>query len=131
MSSWLIRVDGLEFASDDFLIEDVGSIEKASDVSWYIANPLTDVAVARAFLAAAMLRSGRSADVVEKVLTDLKLSALRRAFTFVPDDEDRETDEELDPSDPSLSRTTGSSSPGGPDATTGPPASPANSASVT
>ena len=89
MSSWLIKVDGIQFSSDDFLIEDVGSIEKASGTSWYIANPLVEVPVARAFLAAAMLRSGRPSDVVEKTL------------------------KEVDPSDPNPTTTTPSSSPSG------------------
>ena len=109
MSSWVIRVDGLEFSSDDFLIEDVGSIEKASGESWYIANPLVSVAVGRAFLAAAMLRSGRTPDVVEKHLTTMRLGELRRAFTFVPDDEPGGEVEEVDPSPPNPSPTSSSS----------------------
>ena len=132
MSSWIIRVDGIEFPSDDFLIEDVGAIEKASGTSWYIANPLVEVAVARAFLAAAMLRSGRPPEVVEKALTTLTLAQLKRAFTFVPDDDEAGGEvEEVDPSDRNPSPTTPSSSHGGPDATTGPPPSPANSDSAT
>jgi hypothetical protein len=131
MSSWLIRVDGLEFNSDDLLIEDVGAIEKASGESWYIANPLVSIAVGRAFLAAAMLRSGRTPDVVEKYLTSMKLGELRRAFTFVPDDEPGGEVEEVDPSGPPPRTTTPSSSPGGPGPTTGPPTSPATNDSVT
>jgi hypothetical protein len=124
MSSWLIRVDGLEFNSDDLLIEDVGAIEKASGTSWYICNPLVEVPVARAFLAAAMLRSGRTPDVVEKHLTTMRLAELRTAFTFVPDDEDGGEAEEPDPSDPPPSPTIPSSSPGEQGPTTGPPTSP-------
>lgn len=131
MSHWLIRVDGLEFNSDDLLIEDVGAIEKASGTSWYICNPLTEVPVARAFLAAAMLRSGRPADVVEKTLTTLKLRDLKGAFTFVADDEDGGEAEEVDPSDPNPSPTTPSSSDGARGDSTGPPASPEPSDSVT
>lgn len=132
MSSWLIRVDGIEFNSDDLLIEDVGAIEKASGTSWYICNPLVEVPVARAFLAAALLRTGRTPDVVEKVLTTMTLKQLRGAFTYVPgDDGDGGEEEEVDPSDPSPSPTTPSSSPGRPDPTTGPPTSPAPSVSVT
>ena len=130
MSSWIIKVDGIEFPSDDFLIEDVGAIEKASGTSWYICNPLVSVAVARAFLAAAMLRSGRSSDVVEKALTTLTLAQLKRAFTFVPDDEAGGEAEEVDPSDPPPSPTTPSSSPSD-SGTGGPPPSPANSDSAT
>ena len=84
MSSWLIRVDGLEFNSDDLLIEDVGAIEKASGESWYIANPLVSIAVGRAFLAAAMLRSGRTPDVVEKYLTTMRLGELRQGVHVRP-----------------------------------------------
>lgn len=113
MSSWLIKVDGLEFSSDDFLIADVGEIEKASGDSWYIANPLVSTAVARAFLAAAMIRSGRTAEVVEKYLTGMRLAELKRAFTYVADDQDGGEVEEVDPSDPSPSPTTPSSSPSG------------------
>jgi len=131
MSSWLIRVDGLEFNSDDLLIEDVGAIEKASGTSWYICNPLVEVPVARAFLAAALLRSGRTPDVVEKVLSTLTLKQLAHAFTYVPDDETGGEAEEVDPSDPPPAPTTPSSSPGGPDPTTGPPTSPEPRGSVT
>lgn len=125
MSSWLIKVDGIEFNSDDFLIEDVGAIEKASGESWYICNPLVSVAVGRAFLAAALLRSGRTPDVVEKYLTTtMRLGELRKAFTFLPDDEPGGEAEEVDPSGPPPSPTTPSSSPGEPEPTTGPQASP-------
>jgi hypothetical protein len=127
MSSWLIKVDGIEFNSDDFLIEDVGAIEKASGDSWYICNPLVSVAVGRAFLAAALLRSGRTPDVVEKYLTTMRLGELRKAFTFQPDDEPGGEAEEVDPSDPPPSPTTPNSSPSEPEPTTGPQASPAPS----
>lgn len=111
--SWLIKVDGVEFPSDDFLISDVGDIEKASGTSWYICNPLVEIPVARAFLAAALIRSGRTPDVVEKVLATMTLKQLAGAFTYLPDDETGGEAEEVDPSDPPPSPTTPSSSPSG------------------
>ena len=110
--SWVIRIPGgTSVNSDDFTIEDLGEIEKATGESWAIANPLRSVAVAKGFLAAAMLRAGKSPAEVETALTLVRLKQLKNAFTYV-DDEDGGEEEEVDPSGSSPSRTTGSSSPG-------------------
>lgn len=111
--SWLIRHQGMEFSSDDFLIEDLGAVEKATGESWAIANPLRNVAVAKAFLAAAMLRTGRPEAEVESALTLVKLRQLKKAFTYV-DDDGEEEDEEVDPSAPTPSPTSVNSSTGAP-----------------
>lgn len=86
--SWLIKHAGVEFNSDDFLIDDLAEIERATGVSWLVANPWRDVKVARAFLAAAMLRCGRGEEEVEAALNLLTLKQLGRAFTYVKGDDE-------------------------------------------
>lgn len=109
--SWNIRIPGGQVvSSDDFLIEDLGSIEKATGESWAVLNPMRSSAVAKAFLAVAMLRSGRTEAEVETALQLVTLKKLKSAFTYIDDEEAEQ--EEVDPSVPSPSRTSGSSSHG-------------------
>lgn len=113
--TWNIRHNGMSFSSDDFLIEDLAEIESATGVPWSVANPLREIKVAKAFLAAAMLRSGRSDVEVETALKMLTLKHLKKAFAFVVDEDDEgETDAEPDPSVPPPSPITPGSSTGVP-----------------
>jgi len=96
---WLIKHNGVVFDSDDFTIADLGEIEKATDVPWSIANPLREIKVARAFLAVALLRSGRTDKEVEKALALITLKALKRSFELVPE-VDKGESPEVDDSDP-------------------------------
>ena len=85
--SWLIRHNGVEASSDDFLIDDLAQIEKSTGTPWSVANPWRDVKVARAFLAAAMLRAGRGEEEVATALSLLTLKQLKTVFKWVDDDE--------------------------------------------
>lgn len=111
--SWLIRHNGVEFSSDDFLIEDLQTIEESTGTPWSIANPVREIKVARAFLAVAMLRSGRSEAEVEAMLANITLKALRAAFELVPDTmADVVGSDAVDPSPPNRNPTTPGSSSG-------------------
>ena len=85
--SWLIRWDDVEMSSDDMLIEDLENVEKSTGSPWSVANPLRDIKVARAFLAVAMLRSGKTEEQVADALGKITLATLKTAFDWKPDDE--------------------------------------------
>jgi hypothetical protein len=106
--SWLIKYHGMEFNSDDFLIEDLGEIEKATGEPWSISNPYRTVAVARAFLAMAMIRTGRPTAEVEATMNLITLRSLKTAFEHVEDSEEEQ--EERDPSAPTPNSTSPDSS---------------------
>ena len=127
--SWIVRWQDTEINSDDFLIEDLEQIEKATGTPWSIANPLRDIKVAKAFIAVAMLRAGKSDTQVALALNALTLGTLKTAFDFKPEDE--ATSESV-PTTPkkSRARTSPGSSPTG-RATDGSPATPDDSASET
>lgn len=105
--TWVIKHNGMEFSSDDFLIDDLAEIEKVTETPWSVSNPLRSIPTARAFLAAAMLRSGKSHAEVEITLKHITLKSLKRSFEFVPDQDDDDTEEEspdpLDSPSPSSS----------------------------
>jgi len=83
---WLIHIDGQTVESDDFLIEDLEQIEKATGVPWSISNPLKEIKVAKAFLATAMLRIGKSNEEVAAALKTVTLGTIKNAFDYKPDD---------------------------------------------
>lgn len=83
---WIIRVGDDEITSDDFLIEDLETIEKATDTPWSIANPLKDIKVARAFIAVAMVRQGKTDREVTAEMKTLTLRTLKKTFDYKPDD---------------------------------------------
>jgi hypothetical protein len=98
--TWIIRVGDEEITSDDFLIEDLEQIEKATDTAWSIANPLRHIAVAKAFLAVAMLRLGKTDREVATALKAVTLKQLKSTFDYKPDDEAVvESEEDADPLD--------------------------------
>lgn len=109
---WIIKHNGTEFSSDDFLIEDLENVERATGSPWSTANPLRDVKTARAFLAVAMLRQGSPNAEVETALKLITLKSLKNAFEFKSDDEE-EGHEDADPS-PDLPETSGRVSRSGP-----------------
>ena len=117
--AWLIRVGDGEVSSDDFTIAELGEVEAAAGEPWSVANPLRSVKIARAFLAVALLRLGRTQDQTADELEALTLRTLKGAFVYVPDDDD----EEPAPVGPTSrrGRTTRGSSPGA-RTTGGPPA---------
>jgi len=84
----------MDFSSDDFLLDDMEEIEKATGVPWSIANPLREARVARAFLAAALERSGRSEQEIVTTLRMLTLKKLRVAFEYLPDQNEATADAE-------------------------------------
>ena len=97
--SWLVRWDNVEMSSDDFLIEDLESVEKATGVPWSVANPLREIKVARAFLAVALLRAGKSESEVAAALGKVTLGTLKTAFDYKPDDQATEGGAPLAPRD--------------------------------
>lgn len=100
--TWIIKFDGVEMSSDDLLIDDLAEIEKATGTPWSIANPLREMKVGRAFLAAALLRSGKTDDDVAELLGKATMRDLKRAFRYVEDDKDDDAEEASDaaPLDP-------------------------------
>lgn len=123
--TWIIKWDGHEMSSDDFLIGDLESIEKATGTPWSVCNVFKDVKVAKAFLAVAMLRQGESEAEVVAALDAVTLRTLKSAFEWRADEE--EEHEEPDPSAPNPSSTSPGSSTGAIDQA-GSPATPAGSA---
>lgn len=108
--SWLVRWDDVELNSDEFLIEDLESVEKSTGVPWSVCNPFREVKVARAFLAVALLRAGKTENEVADALGRVTLGTLKSAFDYKPDDE-MEGRAPLAPRD-HLVRTSPASSPG-------------------
>lgn len=97
--SWLIKWDGSEMNSDDLTIADLGRVEKEADTPWSVANPFREVAVAKAFLAVAMRRSGMPDRDVTAAVDTLTLRKLKGAFQWIDDDADGQGEqEEPDPS---------------------------------
>jgi hypothetical protein len=111
---WVIRVGDVEVLSDDFLIEDLEAVEKTSGVPWSIANPLREIKVARAFLAVAMVRQGKSDREVEAELRTLTLRTLKNTFDYRADEDEDTTEDDADPLPPSPLRTSRKSSRGRP-----------------
>jgi ribosomal protein S18 acetylase RimI-like enzyme len=87
---WLIHVNGETLESDDFLVSDLEAIEKATGIPWSIANPVKNISVAKAFLAVALKRQGRSDRDVATELGVLTLRSLKTTFDYKPDDIDAE-----------------------------------------
>ena len=107
--TWVIRFEDIETTSDEFLIEDLESVEKSTGEPWSVANPLRSVKVAKAFLAVVLLRAGRSEDEVVAALAKVTLALLKHAFEYRPDSEG-EVQEEVDPSGRPRPRTSRNSS---------------------
>lgn len=110
--SWTIRFRGIEMSSDDFTIEDLGNIERSTDTPWSIANPLAKIDVARAFLAVALIRSGKTEREMVETLRGVTAREFKRAFEFVSDKEDEPPEDDVDPL-PAPSLTSDESSPSG------------------
>jgi len=91
--AWIIKWDGKELNSDDFLISDLQEIEKATGEPWSTANCYRSVKVARAFLAVALLRLGKSEMEVADALGTVTLKTLKNTFDFVPDEDDEPSPE--------------------------------------
>ena len=106
---WIIRVGDEKVESDDFLIEDLEAIEKAGGSPWSIANPLRDIKVARAFLAVAMLRQGKTDRETEAELKKMTLKTLKGTFEYRSDDDVPGEDESEDPLDRPVRISRGSS----------------------
>jgi hypothetical protein len=111
--SWIIKWQGQEFSSDDFLLEDLAEVEKSTGTPWSTANPYREVSVAKAFLAVAMLRQGASEKEVVEELKKVTLKTLKTSFVYYAD-EDEGPPEEVDPSARSRAKTGRSSSRGRP-----------------
>ena len=122
--AWLIRVDDeTAVDSDDFTLSDLIEIEKESEVPWSTSNPLREVRVAKAFIRAALRKSGRNPREVD----EWTLRRIKKVFDWRSDVEGDDEQQEggaaplKDSSDP------GSSS-GGSGASTGRPKKLARSA---
>ena len=85
--AWMIKYQGQTLDSDDFTIEELGEVERASGEPWSVVNPLRSVKVARAFLAVLMLRT-MDKDEVPSALKALTLKKMRTAFEYRSDEED-------------------------------------------
>ena len=108
--SWLITWDGVEYDSDDFLISDLGRVERESGTPWSVANCFRDVGVAKAFLGVAMRRSGLSDKEATEKLDAVTMRELKNAFRWKADDDGEEEQEAQDPSDQNPNLTTEGSS---------------------
>ena len=85
--AWTIKYGGQTLDSDDFTIEELGEVERASGEPWSIINPLRSVKVARAFIAVLMLRT-MDKDEVPSALKALTLKKMRLAFEYRPDEDE-------------------------------------------
>jgi len=108
---WVIKWNDSETTSDDFLVEDLEAIEKATQTPWSIANPLKSISVARAFLAVAMVRAGSTDKEAEAELKKITLKTLKTTFEYRVDEDDGLA-EPVDPSARSPRRTSPRSSRG-------------------
>lgn len=94
--AWIIEIGGGRVTSDDFTLEDLGDIEKATEQPWSLLNPLASIPVAREFLRVALRILGDGDP--EATVQGLKAKELRSAFTF-ESDVPLEGDEDADPLD--------------------------------
>lgn len=85
---WLITIDGVVTESDDFLVDDLEKIEKATKTPWSTANPYRDIGVAKAFMAVALQRQGKSDREVADYLKTVTLKTLKGVFDYRSDDDD-------------------------------------------
>jgi len=106
--TWIMRVPGGEVSSDDFTLDELELVEKQTGTPWSISNPLRSVAVARAFLKVAVVKSGGSPQDVDKYT----LRELKNRFDFRADDDDDEATGEGVDAPPPLARTSRESSSG-------------------
>jgi hypothetical protein len=84
---WVFALDGQSFTSDDFTFAEVESIEAVTGSPWSTLNPLRSAAVARGFLATALIRSGMSDDDAKARIDALTVKDMKRMFTFTPEDD--------------------------------------------
>ena len=85
--AWIIRIDGFEVDSDDFLLDDLDWVERHTGSFWSILNPWKHASHARAFTRVALVRSGvPEADADERVAA-LTLRDIKGAFDFREDGE--------------------------------------------
>ena len=129
--TWIIRWEETEISSDDFLIEDLESIEKATGQPWSILNPYRDVKVAKAFLAVALLRAGKNEQQIELALRVVSLGTLKTTFDYKPDDEVEVVQDETPTKRRKPHARTSRASSLSESATAGSPTTPGNSDSVT
>jgi hypothetical protein len=112
---WIVTFDGVQLDADDMTVEELGEVERISGVPWSIANPLREVKVAKAYIAVALLRTGRDKSEVASRLAALRQRDLKGVFDWREDDQEGQGEqEELDPSDPPPAPTSASSSPSEP-----------------
>jgi hypothetical protein len=83
--AWIVKIDGNEASSDDFLLDDLSYVERVAKTPWSLANPYKDITVAKAFLRLALIRSGVSDEDADERLKTLSLGELKTAFDFVDD----------------------------------------------
>jgi hypothetical protein len=84
---WGITIDGHRMESDDFLLDDLATVEKSTGTPWSLANPWKDVAVAKAFARVVLIHSGLSVEEADERLKSLTLRDVKSAFEFIDDNE--------------------------------------------
>lgn len=129
--SWEITYQGNHLNSDDFTLDELEAVEKASGVPWSILNAYREVRVAKALLAVLLVRLGQSDAQMTDTLTKLTMRDIKNVFTWIPEDGE-EKNNEVDDSDPleqtNLRQISPNSSTGVSGITTGPRKKRANSA---
>lgn len=104
--SWLIKIRGSEVSSDDFTLEELEAVEKASGTPWSVLNAYREIRVAKAMLAVVLVRLGVPDTLMVKELSALTLRDIKSAFVWVPDEDDGgggggdDDDDPLDPTPP-------------------------------
>lgn len=79
--TWLITWDGKQYESDDFLLDDLDAIEKATGEPWSVSNPLRHAKTAKEFLRVVLRVAGEPDDRID----GLTLRDIKAAFDYRPD----------------------------------------------
>ena len=119
---WLVKFQGEELNTEDLTLDELEAVQKATasatgDITpWILLNPVEDMAVAKAFLALSLVKSGLEDDVARSKVGALTLREIKGAFEFIQPGADLPTqyvDGQPDPKAAPEEPTSGSSGPGG------------------
>lgn len=83
--AWVVKIDGHEVDSDDFLLDDLAWIEKRTGSFWSLLNPWKNAEQAKAFIRVALVRSGVSEEDADARCESLTLRDIKGAFDFRED----------------------------------------------
>lgn len=83
--AWKIRLDEVEFSSDDLTLEELEAVEETSGEPWSMLNPVRSVKSAKALLAVALMRAGVPDEEIGQRLGALTVKDIKDVFDWEED----------------------------------------------